>query len=287
MPIVLWVCASSWELVYFATEFKQYSSDLLTTLLLLLMGDDLSRHDLKGRRILLAIFGGMAAVWCSIPLDFRARGDRDFARDRCDDVAPMAAIRRPVRDRLRVGMQLRRELRRVPEPARQERFHVDVVGLRLPAAAAALAGRHRERVLELRQRVHRPRADWIARSSPRERPSTDWIARSSPWKRPLLAVGLFAIGVASLGSKKNRFAVMTLLVPIVLAMMASALRRFPFHGRLLVYLVPMFVLPMAEGISVIGRYLGRALMVLVALALILPPTVRGPERDGSPPAEGI
>jgi hypothetical protein len=40
---------------------------------------------------------------------------------------------------------------------------------------------------------------------------------------------------------------------VLFALAASGLRQYPFHGRLLLYLVPSFLLPLAEGIVAIGR----------------------------------
>jgi hypothetical protein len=53
------------------------------------------------------------------------------------------------------------------------------------------------------------------------------------------------------------------LAPLFLALVASALHQYPFHGRLLLYLVPTYLLLLAEGTAAIGRPTGW----LVTLAL--------------------
>ena len=52
-------------------------------------------------------------------------------------------------------------------------------------------------------------------------------------------------------------------------MLASALHRYPFHGRVLMFLVPSFLLPMAEGVAAIGRRCGSVVMAgLIAFLLV-------------------
>jgi hypothetical protein len=62
----------------------------------------------------------------------------------------------------------------------------------------------------------------------------------------LLALGLFLCGCAALG-KRWPGGLYLLLAPILLAMAASALHQYPFHGRLLIFLVPSIHLLVGEG----------------------------------------
>ncbi len=55
-----------------------------------------------------------------------------------------------------------------------------------------------------------------------------------------------------------------LTAPLLLALAASGLHLYPFHGRLLIYLVPSFLLPMCEGITAIGRRIGWPCTLLLA-----------------------
>ena len=85
----------------------------------------------------------------------------------------------------------------------------------------------------------------------------------------LLAMGLFAIGVVSLWKNRERGVLALLLGPIALTMLASALHRYPFHGRVLIFLVPGLLLPVAEGIAAIGRWKGPVVMgLLIAFLLV-------------------
>ena len=52
--------------------------------------------------------------------------------------------------------------------------------------------------------------------------------------------------------------------PLVFALAASALHQYPFHGRLLLYLVPTYILALAEGIAAVGRFTGWPVIVVLA-----------------------
>jgi hypothetical protein len=61
-----------------------------------------------------------------------------------------------------------------------------------------------------------------------------------------LAVALFSIACASL-FRRNRISLTLLLAPIVLTLAASAIHKYPFSGRLILFLVPIPILLIAEG----------------------------------------
>jgi hypothetical protein len=82
-----------------------------------------------------------------------------------------------------------------------------------------------------------------------------------------LAVTLFMVGCWSLGRRSLASLGCLLLLPIILAVAASALRLYPFHGRLLLFLVPIFHLIIAQGAIAITRRCG--LVATIALSLLL------------------
>nr|WP_240910997.1 glycosyltransferase family 39 protein [Paludisphaera soli] len=86
------------------------------------------------------------------------------------------------------------------------------------------------------------------------------------------AFALFALAMTLLGARRlarlDARVVAILAVPIVLAMAASAARRYPFHGRLILGLAPAFFLLIAEGLQEIRCRRGRA-WYLAALAFLL------------------
>ena len=60
-----------------------------------------------------------------------------------------------------------------------------------------------------------------------------------------LAVVLFVIGCAWL-LLRRRAAFLLLVIPIALTLAASAVHRYPFSGRLILFLAPALILPVAE-----------------------------------------
>jgi hypothetical protein len=87
----------------------------------------------------------------------------------------------------------------------------------------------------------------------------------------LLGLGLSLIGAIALGSRRpDRLAILTLPALAVLA--ASGLRAYPFHGRLLLFLVPSALLIVSEGSAVLTRRTWRPLLIPLAAFLLLRPT---------------
>jgi hypothetical protein len=78
-----------------------------------------------------------------------------------------------------------------------------------------------------------------------------------------LASLLWLYGFLSLG-RRWPGGLLILAGPLGLALAASGLHLYPFHGRLLLYLVPSFVLLMAEGMAFIGRRRGWITTLLLA-----------------------
>jgi hypothetical protein len=81
----------------------------------------------------------------------------------------------------------------------------------------------------------------------------------------LAVVGGWAIGRRNLGS------LYLLLAPLLAAMAAAGAGKYPFHGRVIVFLVPVVLLLVAEGAAVFGRITGRrALIGLMIFLLVYP-----------------
>jgi hypothetical protein len=78
----------------------------------------------------------------------------------------------------------------------------------------------------------------------------------------LLASVLALIGCVSLG-RRWPGGLFIVISPLLLALAASAFHQYPFHGRLVLYLVPTYLLLLAEGVAAVGRPTGW----LVTLAL--------------------
>ena len=72
------------------------------------------------------------------------------------------------------------------------------------------------------------------------------------WLGVIPPLVLMLVGGLSLW-RRDRVAAAILLSPIALAMIASALQRYPLHGRLILELVPALFIVIAEGTEVIYR----------------------------------
>src|SRR5215216_2407681 len=91
VPIALAFFAASGHVIYYASQIKQYSSDVAITLLIVLIGLDVARKELIARRAALLAITGAVVVWFSHPSVFVLAGvgstlalialrERDWAR---------------------------------------------------------------------------------------------------------------------------------------------------------------------------------------------------------------
>jgi hypothetical protein len=80
----------------------------------------------------------------------------------------------------------------------------------------------------------------------------------------LITVGLLILGVISLTLKRWQ-SMLILLTPFVMVLIASASGKYPFSGRLILFLIPFLFLFIAEGIDRFRMVLQRVNMSLAAL----------------------
>jgi hypothetical protein len=85
-----------------------------------------------------------------------------------------------------------------------------------------------------------------------------------------LALGLFALGAVSL-ARRSAGGLFMLVAPIAFAVLASALHQYPFHGRLLLFLVPTVHLLVAAGAAAIARKWGAPLALVLGAFLLYEP----------------
>ena len=64
-----------------------------------------------------------------------------------------------------------------------------------------------------------------------------------------------------------------LAAPVVFALAASVLHQYPFHGRLLIFLVPSVQMLVAEGAAAVSRPGGWRLAVVVGAFLLFQPAI--------------
>lgn len=74
---------------------------------------------------------------------------------------------------------------------------------------------------------------------------------------------LALVGCLSLG-RRWPGGLFLVIAPLLFALAASALRQYPFHGRLVLYLTPTYLMLLAEGIAAVGRWTGWPVMLVLA-----------------------
>jgi hypothetical protein len=97
------------------------------------------------------------------------------------------------------------------------------------------------------------------------------------WVGVILPLLTLLIGVYAL-ARRSWSAWIVLVVPILLAMLASSIRRYPFHGRLILELVPALFLLIALGADRLGEAtagLGKLGFATVLIVLLGFPCLMG------------
>ncbi len=84
-----------------------------------------------------------------------------------------------------------------------------------------------------------------------------------------------ALSVAGAWSMLRRWpgGLYLLTAPVVFALAASVLHQYPFHGRLLIFLVPSVHMLVAEGAAAVSRPGGWRMAVVVGAFLLFQPAI--------------
>ena len=255
--VVMFACSN--DLIYFASEAKQYSTDVASGLACLLLGLTVGSRPLTASRAALLATWGASIVWFSHPSIFVLAG---------------------------VGIV---GLARAVE-ARDWRW----AGLWLAVGASWLgsfAGVHAVSTRQLggSDQMWRFWDFAFPPMPPRSAWDATWVFRrlayyfinplnfDAPFGvriSALPAIGLALVGVVRLWRlDRRRFAL--LMLPVALTLAAAAARLYPFHGRVVLFLAPIPLLAIAAGLDRVreirGRgvlYYGLATMVLAVPALV-------------------
>jgi hypothetical protein len=222
-------------LVYFSSELKQYSSDVLVAVLLLWTTTIAERRRFDASALVLSAGVGAAAIWFSHPAVF-----------------VLAAI-----ESVWIVTRLRR---------RQWRAALQIAGLgAVWAASFALCY-----VLVLSPLVANPELQsFWAHKFVFEGAGTPILETLIDTKL-VLALPVLA-GFLLLRSRDDRLAL--LLLPACVAFAAAVLHRYPFTGRLLLFLIPSALLLFARATAALaacGNPRMRALGRVVTVAVIAP-----------------
>jgi hypothetical protein len=261
--VAVWLFAVSGDLVVYASEAKPYSTDVAAAVVCTWAGLAIATVPVSRRRFLGFTALGAGLLWFSFPAALVLAG---------------------------VGSSLILS-------AVVERDRPRVAALVLTAAgwAASFAAEHAVAVRMLgTEGSHGMQAFWNFAFPPWPPASwrdLAWPLRESvrlfdnpldyygpfgPWLASLPVVSLFAVGVVWLWRRDRRWLGM-LILPLLFTLGVAYPRLYPFHGRLVLFLVPALILLIAEGTSLVWD-LTRArapwLHVLVLATVLLAPTSR-------------
>jgi hypothetical protein len=243
--------AISHPLVYYAAECKQYSTDVLATLLVGLLALRLDEEGRPGRRVALAgagafavvaSYAGVLAVGATAAVMVGVR----IARGRWRSLAEVGPV---LLAWLAAGAaHWVLHLRHVePNPYWLEFWR----GAFMPLAPSSLAD-----------------LAWFPTAA------LEIFSEPGGFRLPGLALVAALAGSAAIG--RRGLPALYLIAPIALALVASGFQRYPFSGRLLLFAVPALLLLVAEGaIVALASHLpaGRSLGVAFAAVLCAHPAV--------------
>lgn len=256
VPIAMGLFALSDWLIYYTAEIKQYSFDLLLTLVALLLAFDFGRDSpMTPRRLAYLAAFGVIGVWFSYPLTL-----------------VLAAIGSYL-----FFMALRR---------RDRRGAVALVGIGLAwVVSFAVCYLISHRILDKSRFIW----DWWDFAFLRIPPRSMADLKNDFWqivnvfdspadvKMPLdlittamIALGLSVLGMISL-FRRSPGGLYLLTAPWVFVLLASALHQYPFHGRLLIFLVPSVHLFVAQGALALTRRLGTPATIALGAFLLFQP----------------
>jgi hypothetical protein len=262
IPIAVGLFALTDWMLYYSVEIKQYSSDVMLTLSILLLaaGPPATRQSAiaTSRRelVLLTIFGAIG-VWFSHPLALVLSGVGTFL------ILKAAAVKDFGRALAFVAMSLFWAL----SFAVCYRISIELIS----------DGWVLERWWSFAFLPFPPRS--LAQLQQIFLQSINLLNSPSGVLTPLgvlpslfISLGLFLLGAWSLG-RRWKGGLILLVSPILVALLASMLHRYPFHGRLLLFLVPSVHLLVAEGAASLARRGGARLTFALGALLLAQPVL--------------
>jgi hypothetical protein len=244
VPVAVGLFAISPSLIYYSSEVKQYSCDVAVAVLLYCLAIEGSASDWKPLRVALLGVVGSAAVWTSHPSTFVLAG---------------------------IGATIVVAL--VTQKNWTKLARVSVAFLMWAASLAACY------LIALRRLSHdNYLLDYWKNNfmplPPRSVSDAKWFVDSffgffsgtAGLEFTGLAAFVFIVGGVSM-FRANRERLFLLLSPAIVTLAASSVHKYPFGGRLALFLVPAALLLMAEGAMEISRTT-RAQLPVIGLVLV-------------------
>jgi len=244
VPCALLFFAVSEQLIYFAAQVKQYSSDAAATAVIILVGLAIESGELTYRRAMLFSAFGAAVVWFSHPAVFVLAG--------IGSTLALVATKRKQWPRLRL---------------------LSCCGVSWLASfailyAVSLSTLTRNQGLE---------SSWLRKGTfmplPKSLGELGWFPKtyfslfSNPGDLsfPIVAGLIFIVGCVALFGKRKVHLVM-IVSPLLFGLLASALHEYPFGRRLLIFSVPLMLIVVAAGFE-FAISAARSYSMLISLVL--------------------
>jgi len=233
--------ALSPSLIYYSSELKQYSGDVAVALMLLLVVPNCLEDSTKPRALVALGIVGSLALWISHPSLFVLAG---------------------IGLALGVAFAIQREIYRL--------FWLIGIGS-VWAANLGLTYIVNLRYLESNGNLTNY---WIGTFAPLPPWSNvSWYSNAfiamlnDPATLPISAIttGIVFLGIVSFAFRRWQL-LFVLLVPFLVTLIASAIGRYPFSGRLLLFLMPLLWLLLAEGAELFRKILLRVNRPMAGIA---------------------
>ena len=237
-----------WDLIYYSSELKQYSSDAAIALLLIYLALRIfDAETTQARDFILLGIVGVIAIWVSHPSFFILAG-------------------------IGLALLIEKIIRRSPMPFGWL-FALGVVwlasfGIQYYVSLRGLAAD--EYLQYYWGKAFAPMPPWRNR---------EWyfntyvsmmgISLSTEQIAIFLAPVLAVIGGVSLFIRKRSLALILVLTAFM-ALVASALQKYPLKGRFMLFLIPLFLLIIAEGIGSVYKITAKKSRALALVLSVLP-----------------
>lgn len=248
------IFAITFENIYYSSELKPYSTDQVFTLLALGLSDRLKSDRLGPPDVWPAALIGVVATWASFPAIFVLAG-----------VAMVLTTRFALRGDRRnaivcAGLGLLWALSFALCYA---------ISRRMLSGSPFLATWWNFSFLPLPPRTWTDAVNvfWVMSNL-----FVNPLGLNGPWgPKPgaFLGLAITLCGVVFSG-KTQRERIVLLLLPFAFAASASALRAYPFHGRLLLFAGPMLALLIGYGIAALGRF-AKPLAIVASILVLFGP----------------
>ena len=230
VPLALSFFALSSSLLYYSSEFKQYSTDVLVSVSLLYLYQYIKNNPLDRKRLIILALAGIAATLFSHPAAF-----------------VLAAIG----GHLIISYALEKQWRQAFSVTGVSFiWFVSFLGFYLIAMGGGVESSPIGEYL-----VHLWQSWNSFMPSPFSEAGMWWLVKNfvhmfrypAEFEVAKITAALFIIGFLAM-FLKQRAKLLLLISPIIITLLISYFQQYPFHGRMILFLLPILYLIVAEGI---------------------------------------